>query len=57
MAYRKLMISLGLAHAKLLAGAQSGNFDKASVEKIAKELAQPVSDIVNAITALQQDMR
>lgn len=57
MAYRKLMISIGLTHTKLLAGAQSGNFNKASVEKIAKELAQPVSDMINAIAALQQDMR
>jgi hypothetical protein len=57
MAYRKLMISIGQAHTKLLAGAKSGNFDKASVKKIAMGLAQPVSDMANAITTLVQDSR
>jgi hypothetical protein len=56
-AYRNLMISIGRAHTKLLAGAQIGNFDKASVKMIATELAQPISDMTTAITALQQDTR
>jgi hypothetical protein len=56
-AYRKLMISIGQAHAKLLVGAQSGNFDKASVKKIAVDTAQPISDMADAITTLQKDAR
>lgn len=56
-AYRKFMISIGQAHAKLLAGAQNGNFNKASVSRIAADLAQPISDIVDAITTLQKDGR
>jgi len=56
-AYRKFMISIGQAHAKLLAGAQRGNFDKASVKKIAQDLAQPISDMIDAITTLQKDAR
>jgi hypothetical protein len=56
-AYRKLMISIEEAHANLLVGAQSGNFDKASVKKIAQDLAQPISDMINAITTLQKDAR
>lgn len=56
-AYRKLMISIGQAHTKLLDGAQSGNFDKASVKKIATDLAQPISDMIDAITTLQKDAR
>jgi hypothetical protein len=56
-AYRQLMISIGQAHAKLLADAQSGDFDKASVQKIATDLAQPISDMTNAISTLVQDAR
>jgi hypothetical protein len=56
-AYRKLMISIGQAHSKLLAAAQNGNFDTASVKKLASELSQPVSDMVTAIAALQKDTR
>jgi hypothetical protein len=56
-AYRKLMISIGQAHAKLLAGAQSGNFDRASVKKIAVDLGQPISDMRDAIATLQKDAR
>jgi hypothetical protein len=56
-AYRKLMISIGQAHSRLLAGAESGNFDKDSVKKIAADIAQPISDMTDAITTLQKDAR
>jgi hypothetical protein len=56
-AYRKLMISIGQAHNKLLTGAESGNFNRESVEKIAKDLAQPISDMTSAITTLEKDSR
>ncbi len=56
-AYRKLMISIGQAHRKLLAAAQSGNFDKATVKRIAASLAQPISDMTSSIITLEQNAR
>jgi hypothetical protein len=56
-AYRKLMLSIGEAHTELLAGAQTGNFDKSSVKKIAHDLAQPISDMRDAIATLKKDLR
>jgi hypothetical protein len=56
-AYRKLMLSIGQGHSKLLTGAQTGNFNAASVKKIAADLAQPISDMVNAISTLEKDAR
>jgi hypothetical protein len=56
-AYWTLMNSIGQAHAKLLADSQNGGFSKANVQKIAKDLAQPVSDMTSAISTLQTDMR
>jgi hypothetical protein len=56
-AYRKLMLALGTAHAKLLNDASAGKFNKKSVEAIAKDLAQPISDISDSINTLQKDLR
>lgn len=56
-AYRKLMLALGQAHASLLTDAEKGDFNKDSIKQIAKDLAQPMSDMSDAINTLQKDMR
>jgi hypothetical protein len=57
LAYRKLMLSLGTAHSKLLAAASKGNFDAAAVKEIAQALSGPMSDMANAVNTLQKDAR
>lgn len=57
LAYRKLMLSLGTAHSKLLASSAKGNFDSAAVKEIAQALSGPLSDMANAINTLQKDAR
>jgi hypothetical protein len=56
-AYRQLMLSIGQAHHKLLTDSQKSGFNKTAVEKIAKDFAQPVSEMSSAISTLQTDMR
>jgi hypothetical protein len=56
-AYRSLMLSLGVAHSKLLSDSKSGNFNADAVKKIAQDLAGPMSDIASAVNTLQKDAR
>jgi hypothetical protein len=57
LAYRKLMLSLGTAHSKLLAAASKGNFNSDAVKAIAQALSGPMSDMASAINTLQKDAR
>lgn len=57
LAYRKLMLSLGTAHSKLLAASAKGNFNAAAVKEISQALSGPLSDMANAVNTLQKDAR
>jgi hypothetical protein len=54
-AYRKYMLALQDAHTKLVNN--TGTFGKSDTANIAKELAQPLSDMADAINTLQKDAR
>jgi hypothetical protein len=56
-AYRTLMLSLGSAHAKLVADSKKGNFDKATIKRIASDLSEPMSDATDAVNKLQKELR
>lgn len=53
-AYRKLMVSLAAAHAKLATDTKGGHFN---IKQIGKDLGPDVVQMEEAITALQKDAR
>jgi hypothetical protein len=53
-AYRKLMVSLAAAHAKLATDTKGGHFN---IKQLGKDLGPDVVQIEEAVTALQKDAR
>ena len=55
-AYRTLMIQLAVTHHKLVVASQEG-FSKDSVQRLANELTDPLTDIVDAVKTLRKDAK